>query len=103
MSRYPLPTSINWSNGFQEVPQYVNVVTNSVFMNVLLIGIWFLFASGYWVARRDIFEAFAVGGFACWLGSLVLWLGSFVSGWTFAISTAVLILGFASLWIPRND
>lgn len=103
MSRYPLPTSINWSRGFEQVPQYGATVTHGIIGVMLIIAAFFIFGSGYYAARRDMLGAFSVGSFFAWVVGLFGWLNNWIGGGVFGITCGIAILGFAALWIPRND
>jgi len=99
---YPMPDTINWSNGMQEGFSYLNTVTSSWFSNLLLIAIYILFATGFYFAKRDMFGAMAVAGFSTFVVSLLFFVAGMISGITFAIVIAVAIIGFASLWIGQD-
>lgn len=102
MTQYDYPTSINFTEGMDGMFTYLNVVTNNWFANLLLISIYIIFATGFYFSRKDIFGAFAVGGFATFVISLLLFVGGMISGITFSIVIAVAIISFASLWIGEN-
>lgn len=102
MTQYEMPTSINFSEGMGEMFNYLNAVTSNWFSNLLLIAIYIIFATGFYFARRDIFGAFAVGGFATFVIGLLLWVGDVISGVTFTFVVAVAIISFASLWIGQD-
>lgn len=91
MSRYPDPTTINWSAGLQEAPKYINTITKGVVMNLLLVAIAIIIGSGYWFTKRDIGGAIAVGSFVAWAVGFFFWLGDVISGWNFVFLSAVMI------------
>jgi len=102
MTLYQMPSNINWSNGMTDAFVYLNLVTGSWFSNMLLIAVYFIFASGFFFARKDIFGAFAVGGFASFVVALLLYTASMISGATFVIVIAVAIVSFATLFIGEG-
>lgn len=99
---YPMPSTINWTTGMTGAFNYLNEVTSSWFSNLLLISIYIIFATGFYFAKRDMFGAMAVGGFATFVIGLLLFVGNIISGMTFSVVIAVAILGFASLWIGQD-
>lgn len=102
MTQYEYPTSINFTNGMNELFVYLNLVTNNWFSNFLLISIYIIFSAGFYFSRRDMFGAFAVGGFATFVFGVLLWAGGMISGVTFAFVIAVAIISFATLWLGEN-
>lgn len=102
MSRYPSPSDINWSAGVGEVPNYINQITGGVFINLLLFAIAFIVGSSFYLGRKDIFGALAVGSFSAWTVGLIMWVAGWLSGINFSVVTAVMIICVASLWIPRE-
>lgn len=99
---YPMPTSINWSNGMTDAFVYLNTVTYNWFSNMIVIAVYLIFASGFFFAKRDVFGALAVGGFASFVVSLLLYTASMISGTTFVIVIAVAIVSFATLFIGEG-
>ena len=99
---FDMPSSINWSTGMTGAFNYLNEVTSSWFSNLLLISIYLIFAVGFYFAKRDMFGALAVGGFATFIVGLLFFVGNIISGFTFSIVIAVAIVGFASLWIGQD-
>jgi len=99
---YPIPSSINWSQGMTGAFSYLNTVTSSWFSNLLLISIYLLFSIGFYFAKRDLFGALAVGGFATFIIALLLFVSQTISAVTFTVVIAIAILGFASLWIGQD-
>lgn len=101
-TQYPSPTTVNLTEGMDGLFIYLNTVTNNWFSNLLLIAIYIIFATGFYFARRDIFGAFAVGGFATFVFGLLLWVGGMISSVTFAFVIAVAIISFATLWVGES-
>ena len=99
---YTDPSTVNWSSGMGEAFNYLNEVTSSWFSNLLLIAIYIIFATGFYFAKRDMFGAMAVGGFATFVVGLLLFVGGTISGITFSFVIAVAIVGFASLWVGQD-
>lgn len=102
MGQYEYPTSVNLTNGIDGLFVYLNTVTNSWFSNLLLIAVYIIFATGFYFARRDMFGAMAVGGFATLVFGTFLWVGGLISGVTFAFVVAMAIIGFALLFVDHN-
>lgn len=101
---YDYPTSVNLTGGFTDLFVYLNTVTGSWFSNMILIAIYLIFASGFYLARRDIAGAMAVAGFVTFVISTLFWIAQIISATTFIIVIAVAIVGFASLWLgPRDE
>lgn len=96
------PSTINWSSGMTGAFNYLNEVTSSWFSNLLLMAIYIIFATGFYFAKRDMFGAMAVGGFATFVVGLLLFVGGTISGITFSVVIAVAIVGFASLWVGQD-
>jgi len=99
MPSYDMPNTINMTGGLTEFFVYLNEVTFNWFSNMLLISIYLIFATGFYLARRDMFGAMAIGGFAVFVVGLLLFVGGIISGVTFGMVIAVAILSFASLWL----
>ena len=97
-----MPTTINFTDGLGGMFNYLNLVTNSWFSNMLLISIYIIFAVGFYFSKRDFSGALAIGGFATFIIGLLFWVGDVISGVTFAFVVAVAIGSFASLWIGRE-
>lgn len=100
---HPSPSTINFTDGFGAMFNYLNTVTYNWFSNLLLISIYIIFATGFYFARRDFFGAMAIGGFAIFVVGLLFWIGHLISGITFAFVVAVAIISFASLWLGGKD
>lgn len=103
MPKYPYPTTIDFSNGTDNLFIYLNTVTFNWFSNLLLISIWIIFATGFYIARRDPNGALAVAGFATFLIALPFYIAGFISGIAFSIVVGLAIIGFASLWVGHPD
>ena len=99
MGQYEYPTSVDLTGGMDGLYVYLNTVTGNWFANLLLIAVFFLFATGFYFAKRDMFGALAVGGFAILVFGTFLWVGGFISAITFSFVVAVAVIGFASLFI----
>ena len=82
---------------------YLNAVTSNWFSNLLLIAIFIIFATGFYIARRDPNGAVAVAGFATFVIALPLYVGGMVSGIAFSIVVGIAIIGFASLFVGHPD
>ena len=102
MGQYAYPNNVNFTNGLDGMFVYLNTVTSNWFANLLLIAVYILFATGFYFSRKDMFGAFAVGGFATFVFSIFLWVGGMISGITFSFVVAVAIISFASLWLNEG-
>ena len=100
---YIMPTEVDLSQGLVGLFQYLNVVTNGWFANLILITIFIIFSSGFYFAKRDIFGGFSIGGFATLLIGTLFWASGVINTPTMIIVIAVAILSFASLWINKHD
>lgn len=103
MARYPDPSSVNWSAGFQEVPKYVNTVTHGLVINLFLFGMALIVGSGYWFTKRDFPAALSVGSFVAWTIGLFLWLGDLLGNFNFVFLTAVMIGSVVYVILSTNQ
>lgn len=103
MTLYPSPANVNWSAGLNQAPIYANSVTNGWFSALLFLAIFVIFGTAYFANRRDFFGALAVGSTIAWLVALLFFAFGATTGLIFGICTAVMILSFASLFIPREE
>jgi len=99
---YASPSSVNMSNGFGELLNYTNSVTNGWISNMILIAIYFIVLIGFYKAKEDFKGALAVAGYGTFVISLFFWIGGFVSPITFGIAIAVAILGTFVLLLDNN-
>jgi hypothetical protein len=99
---YPMPTTVNFSTGLSDAFIYLNTVTFNWFSNMIVIAVYLIFASGFFFAKRDVFGALAVGGFATFVVSLLLYTASMISGTTFVIVIGVAIVSFATLFLGEG-
>lgn len=102
MSRYESPTTINASEGLGELINYINVVTQNWFGNLLIVGIWVIVLMGYYKAQNDFKGALAVAGYGLFVAGLFFWIGGFVAGITFGITIALAIIGTLVLLLDNN-
>lgn len=103
MSRYPDPSSVNWSAGLQEAPKYINEVTNGIVMNFVLLAIAVIVGSSYWFTKRDLPGALAVGSFCAWIIGFLFWLADFVGDYSFVFLTAVMIASVSYVIVSANQ
>jgi hypothetical protein len=101
MSRYESPTTINASEGLGELIDYINVVTQNWFGNLLIVGIWVIVLMGYYKAQNDFKGALAVAGYVTFVVSLLFWVGGWISGATFGIVVAVAIIGTVAVLLDK--
>lgn len=92
-TRHVSPSTINASEGLGEILTYTNSVTNNWLSTMIILGVYVLILIGYYKARDDFKGAMAVAGYGAFVLSLLFWVGGFVSGWTFAITIGLAILG----------
>ena len=104
MARYPSITSYNLTQGWLEIPNYVNDVTNSVFSIMLLIAIFIIVTMGVFYYSRKILNGLSVGGFITALVGTIFWWGGLISGVMLGFTYGVAFVCFALLWIiGHND
>lgn len=103
MARYPSPADVNWSAGLQEAPKFINIVTNGVVMNLILLAIAIIIGSGYWFTKRDLPGAIAVGSFVAWTVGFLLWLGDVIGGFNFIFLSAVMIGSVVYVIVSANQ
>ena len=105
-----LITEKNLTKGIQEVPIYVNEITDGIFMKLVLASIWIIAVIGsYYIQKKsgsqpDFHSCVAVGGFILMMSAIILRLiPGFVDGLTLAVT---IIIGLVSiLWFlfaPNN-
>lgn len=102
---YEYPTSINWSEGFDQVIYYVNDVTNSWVSILLLVAIYIITAVSVFSSERTpdaIFNGMATAGFLLIILGTIFWIADFISGVVLIFAIAVAIISFASLWLKGN-
>jgi len=86
-------TDRNLSEGIQVYFDYLNSVTSQWFSNMILIGLYLVALFGISkYNNNDFIEAGAIAGFLTVLVAIFLWLAGMISGVTFIICVAVLIL-----------
>ena len=103
MALYDYPTSVNFSEGLTGLFQYLNDVTNSWFSNMILIAVYLIFATGFYLSsRQDFFGGLAVGGFAVFIVGLLFFIAGLISGITFSLVIAVTIISFTLLWFGQQ-
>ena len=101
---YPYPTDVNLTGGLSDLFIYINMVTYNWFSYMILISIYLIFASGFYLARKDFAGAMAVAGFVTFVIATLFWIAGIVNITAFIIVIAIAIIGFASLWIgPREE
>ena len=102
MGQFEYPTTVDVSQGMDGLFVYLNTVTHNWFANLLLIATFVLFATGFYFAKRDMFGAMAVGGFATLVFGTFLWVGGMIGGVTFTFVVAVAIISFALLFVDNK-
>jgi len=101
MSRYASPTSANVSEGLGNLIQYTNEVTNNMFANMFLLGIWVIIFMGFYKAKDDPKGAFAVAGYGTFVVGLLFWIGGWISTSIFALAVGGTILGTIVLLMDK--
>ena len=98
---YPEITSVNLSEGFEQLPLYINTVTDGLLGNILLASIWLLvmlvsyYAERRTLGRADLLSCIAYAGLVTMIaGVLLKMLTGLIT--SLAISVVV-ILGVASI------
>ena len=100
--QYPTNVDLASSNGLLNLLFYFNTVTLGWFANFILIGIYLIFASGYYATTKDIFGGFAVGGFVAGAIAIIMWLTGLIPTGVFVIAMAVAIISFIGLFIKDS-
>lgn len=85
-----------------EVMAYIARVTEYWFTNLILIGIFIIFTFAVYRSKRDLLEAFAVGGFFTALTSIFFWWAKIVSGETVVIAIVSAIVFFGLMWFTKK-
>ena len=80
------------------------IVVNSlgVVGTLMLIFVYIVFAFFYWLSSEDIIGAFAVGGFALLVTTVLLAIGGWISLPTILVAIGVFIVSEIGLFIPRD-
>ena len=99
---YASPSTINASAGLGEIFNYVGVVSDGWFSNLLLIAIYVMVLIGFYKAKDDFKGAMAVSGFGTFVVALLLWIGGVISGLSLGITIALAILGVAVLMMDQQ-
>jgi len=102
---YTSPTDINMSVGIGNLFSYLNEVTSFWFSRLLMLGIFILFAVGYFRSKNneDFIGAFAVGSYACFVIGILFWIIGFLDAWTFGIIIGAMVIASAILLITKNN
>ena len=104
---YPSITSVNLSEGFQEVPIYLDTVTSGFFIIMLLLTIYIVFVTGFYFSKRDLLGGFAVGGFAVALMAILFRVSGMLQGETGTLVLSVCIVaavaGMAGLFVKKRE
>lgn len=103
MVTYPSPTSMNYSEGFQVVLEYVNEVSFNWAGNLTLIAIYIITLFGVNNFSKDFSESMAIAGFLTFIVGAFLWISGFVSLPSFIFVIVMAIIGVASLWITKKS
>lgn len=101
MVRYDSPSTWNLT----EPSGIITGITNSTgtaLANMVLLAIAVIFIGGYWFARRDAIESFAVGTFVAWVVGVIFFTAGFVGFPSLMMVTVFMIIGFAGLWIEKK-
>ena len=100
----------NMSGGFHVIFQYVNYVTNGVFINMLIVSIWCIFCFGSYffqkrtTGRGDFPTSLAVAGFVTAISTILLGLiPQLVTAVTYAIVTAVALVSILIFFFNKNN
>lgn len=82
MARYEEITTVNLSKGFQEVPAYVNRVTDNWVSIMILVAIYILVVFGVYHSKgsSEAFgEGIAIAGFFTAIVATLFWIAGFVN------------------------
>lgn len=99
---YKSPTDVNFTQGFGEVASYMNEVTYSWYWNMFLIAIYVITLMIFGGKTNNWLGAFAVSGFLTFTVGLMFFLGGAISGVTFAIVIAFMLLGAFALFMGKG-
>jgi hypothetical protein len=101
MSRYASPTDANVSEGLGKLVEYTNEVTNNIFANMFLLGIYIIIFMGFYKASQDGKGAFAVAGYGTFVVGLLFWIGGWISTPIFALAVGGTIVGTIVLLLDK--
>lgn len=98
--RHPMPTSINWSEGFEQVPSYINDVSKGWFGTMMIISVYIITLMGvlFYKGDGEITDAFMIAGVFTSIVAILFWIGGFINGWVLTFTIVVGIAGVVA-WI----
>lgn len=99
---YASPSTINASEGFISILNYINTATNNWISNILLMAIYAIIAFSYYKTSGDFSGAMASAGFVTFIVGLLFWMGGFVTGWALSITVAILIIGVIAILMDKR-
>lgn len=99
---YSSPSTINASKGFGEIINYVNMVTDQWFGNMILLAIWIIVLMGYYKAKDDFVGALATAGFGLFVVGLLFWMGGMISGIAMSVVIGLAIISIIPLFVDNN-
>lgn len=100
---YNYPTTINATKGLPEILNYTNEVTYGWIINMVLIAVWFIILIGYYKAKGEFGEGFAVAGFITLLVGLMFWAGGILSTGFFSIVVGMAIIGVIFFMVTKGN
>lgn len=99
---YDSPSTINATQGFITILDYINNVTGFWISNLLLLAIYAIILIGFYKSSGDFSGGLASAGFGTFVVGLLFWMGGFVNGWGFSISVAVMIVGVLAVLMDKR-
>lgn len=99
---YPLPSSINASEGISGVSNYLCTVTSCWFFYMLLLAVYLITVIGIYKTTNDIAQGIAVAGFFTFVVALLLWIGNVIPGFALGITIAVAIIGVLIIYMSNK-
>ena len=100
---YASPTSVNMSNGFIGIWQYMNVVTAGWWTNMILISFYLVVAYGYYKTNEsDVWGSLGVAGFSLGLISTIMFIGSMVNAIVYSFALGVTFISVIPVFMDRH-
>jgi uncharacterized membrane protein len=103
---YDEVTTINvtGNDGFSNIFQYINVITDFWAGRMVMIAVFVLFLFGYLRSKNDddFVGAFAVASYVTFVIGLLMWLINFLDGVAFGIIMAITIVATAILLFDKR-
>ena len=93
----------NLVEGYGNLVNYVNNVSNGWFSYLFLIATYFIILFVLFKNERDFPESMTVAGFITFLIAAMFWFGGFLDGVSMLIVTSIFLISFVIIWAIRKS